>query len=170
MLTLNAKIEYASRIDGELVLAYDQREKTRLRATLASGEEVALFLVRGTVLRHGDLLQGIDGRVVRVRAAPEPTLIIRCANQAALLRCAYHLGNRHTQAELGPDYLRIRVDPVLRDMVKGLGARVEEEFAPFQPEAGAYAGGGHHHHGERQLLAPIPLRQKIHRPGDKDDR
>jgi urease accessory protein len=53
-------------------------------------------------------------------------------------------------------------------MVAGLGAHVQEELAPFQPEPGAYAGGGHHH-GERHLLAPVPLRQKIHRPGDRDD-
>jgi urease accessory protein len=170
MLTLNTRIEHADRIDGELVLTHDQREKTRLRAALASGEEVALFMVRGTVLRHGDLLRGDDGRVVRVRAAPEPTLMIRCASATALARCAYHLGNRHTQAEIGPDWLRIRVDPVLREMVIGLGARVEEECAPFQPEPGAYAGGGHHHHGESHshLLAPVPLRQKIHRPGDRE--
>jgi urease accessory protein len=168
MLTLNTKIEHAQAIDGELVLTFDQRERTRLRARLASGEEVALFMARGTVLRHGDLLRGDDGRVVRVVAAPEPTLLIRCEGPAALARCAYHLGNRHTQAEIGAGFLRIRADPVLREMVAGLGALVQEELAPFQPEPGAYAGGGHHHHGERHLLAPVPLRQKIHRPGDGD--
>jgi urease accessory protein len=30
-------------------------------------------------------------------------------------------------------------------MVKGLGARVIEIEAPFDPEGGAYAGGGHAH-------------------------
>jgi urease accessory protein UreE len=169
MLTLNTKIEHAQAVDGELVLTFDQRERTRLRARLASGEEAALFMVRGTVLRHGDLLRGDDGRVVRVLAAPEPTLLIRCEGPAALARCAYHLGNRHTQAEIGLGFLRIRADPVLREMVAGLGAQVQEELAPFQPEPGAYAGGGHHHHGERHLLAPVPLRQRIHRPGDRGD-
>jgi urease accessory protein UreE len=169
MLTLNTKIEQPAPVDGELVLTFDQRERTRLRARLASGEEVALFMVRGTVLRHGDLLRGDDGRVVRVVAAPEPTLLIRCAGPSALARCAWHLGNRHTQAEIGPGFLRIRADPVLREMVAGLGAQVQDELAPFQPEPGAYAGGGHGHHGERHLLAPVPLRQKIHRPGDGGD-
>jgi urease accessory protein len=45
---------------------------------------------------------------------------------------------------------------------------VSEEQAAFEPEAGAY-GGGHHHHGDdhhHNPLAPIPLRQKIHRPSD----
>ena len=62
--------------------------------------------------------------------------------------------------------LRIRKDPVLKEMLEGLRATVTEESAPFEPEAGAYGGGhGHHEHGQH-LLAPVPLRQKIHRPGD----
>jgi urease accessory protein UreE len=166
MLTLHTKLASADKIDGELVLPYDQREKCRLRARLASGEEVAVFTVRGTVLRDGDLLTGEDKRVVRVVAAAEPTYVVHCATALMLARCAFHLGNRHTQAQIGESCLRIRVDPVLRDMVEGLGARVEEENAPFEPEAGAYAGAGHSHGHADHLLAPVPLRQKIHRPSD----
>jgi urease accessory protein len=171
MLTLNTKIETAEKIDGELVLPYDQREKSRLRAKLESGEEVAVFTVRGTVLRNGDLLRGDDGRVVKVTAARESTYRVECPTSRDLLRCAFHLGNRHTQAQVGSDgasgFLRIRKDAVLKDMLQGLGAVVTEEIAAFEPEAGAY-GGGHSHAEDRQnnLLAPVPLRQKIHRPSD----
>jgi urease accessory protein len=35
---------------------------------------------------------------------------------------------------------------VIGDMVKKLGGHVELIEAPFDPEAGAYAGGPHHHH------------------------
>ena len=176
MLTLNTRIESAASIDGELLLPFALREKSRQRARLRSGEEVAVFTVRGTVLRNGDLLEGSeeDGsrRVVRVIAADEDTSRIRCSANEALLRCAFHLGNRHTQAQVGSDtagaFLRIRRDPVLTDMLVGLGAAVTDETAPFEPESGAY-GGGHHAHGEGHggtLLAPVPLRQKIHRPTD----
>jgi urease accessory protein len=169
MLTLNTKIGQTDKIDGELVLPFDLREKSRLRAQMTSGEDVAVFTVRGTVLRHGDLLRGDDGRVVKITAAKEATYRIECSTRLALLRCAFHLGNRHTQAEVGDDagtgFLRIRKDKVLKEMLEGLGATVTEEAAAFEPEAGAY-GGGHHHHGDH-LLAPIPLRQKIHRPSDK---
>ena len=168
MMSLHTKIAHADTVHDLLELPYDQRERCRQRARLASGEEVALFLVRGTVLRDGDLLAGEDGRVVRVVAAAEPTYLVRCANPTLLARCAFHLGNRHTQTQVGTGWLRIRVDPVLKDMVAGLGAHVEEELAKFEPEAGAYAGGhghGHHAHGGG-LLAPVPLRQKIHRPAD----
>jgi urease accessory protein UreE len=165
MLTLHTKRDSASQVDGELMLAYDQRERCRLRAHLTSGEEVALFTVRGSVLRDGDLLSGEDGRVIRVVAAPEAVYTIYCASAHMLARCAYHLGNRHAQVQIGDSFLRIRADPVFKDMIEGLGGRVEQETAAFEPEAGAYAGAGHGH-GDGHLLAPVPLRQKIHRPGD----
>jgi len=168
MLTLHTRTDIADHIDGELILPYELREKSRLRATLTSGEEVAVFTVRGTVLRDGDLLRGDDGRVIRIRAATEATYRVNCQRPRDLLRCAFHLGNRHTQAQVGDGFLRIRRDSVLKDMLQGLGATVAEEDAPFEPESGAY-GGGHGHHGDdgHHPLAPIPLRQRIHRPGDK---
>ncbi|WP_317201648.1 urease accessory protein UreE [Janthinobacterium sp.] len=167
MLTLHSKISHSDAVEAQLLLPYDQREKCRLRATLSSGEEVAVFTVRGTVLRDGDLLTGPEGRVVRVVAAMEPTYLVRCADAHTLLRCAFHLGNRHTQAQVGDGFLRIRRDPVLKEMLEGLRATVTQEDAAFEPEAGAY-GGGHGHHDEagHHPLAPIPLRQKIHRPHD----
>jgi urease accessory protein UreE len=164
VLTLHTKLERAERIDGELVLPYDVREKCRFRARLADGEEVGVFTARGSVLRDGDLLTGEGGRVIRIAAALEETYAVYCASAHILTRCAFHLGNRHTQTQIGAGFLRIRVDPVLKDMVEGLGARVEREMATFEPEAGAYAGAAHSH--DSHLLAPVPLRQKIHRPGD----
>lgn len=168
MLTFHTRLprmngSEAPPIAARLVLPYELREKCRLRATLDSGEDVAVFTERGTVLRDGDLLTGEDRRVIAIVAAPEPTYKVTCADAHALLRCAFHLGNRHTQAQVGDGFLRIRADVVLREMLAGLGATVSEEMAPFEPESGAY-GGGHHH--EHHPLAPVPLRQKIHRPGD----
>ncbi|WP_426113585.1 urease accessory protein UreE [Massilia sp. PWRC2] len=168
MLTFHSKIKSAAALYGTLVLPYDQREKCRLRARLESGEEVAIFTVRGTLLRDGDLLTGEHGQVVQVLAALEPTYAVHCDSEHALVRCAYHLGNRHTQVAISAGVLRMRVDPVLKEMVEGLGARVLAERAVFEPEAGAYAGAhagaGHSHASD--LLAPVPLRQRIHRPGD----
>ena len=170
MLTLHTRTQQADQIAGELILPYELREKSRLRAALSSGEEVAVFTVRGTVLRDGDLLRGDDGRVVRIIAAAEATYRVACPTPRDLLRCAFHLGNRHTQAQVGDGFLRIRQDSVLKEMLEGLGATVTPEDAPFEPESGAYGGGHGHHHGDdggHHPLAPIPLRQRIHRPTDK---
>lgn len=171
MLTLHTRLardDDVTYVTDEAVLTFDRRERCRLRLTLASGAAAALFLPRGSVLRDGDLLTGPEGALVRVRAALEATYRIDADDPQALVRCAFHLGNRHGQVQIGADHLRIRADPVLRDMLAGLGARVTEEQATFHPEPGAYGGGHAHRHGDdpRHLLAPVPLRQKIHRPGD----
>ena len=168
MLTLHTKVDKAAAIAGELVLPWRLREKSRLRAALTSGEEVAVLTQRGTVLRDGELLKGSDGRVIRIVGEFEPVYRVECSDTHALMRCAFHLGNRHTQTQVGHRWLRIAADPVLREMLAGLGASVSDEFAVFEPEAGAY-GGGHRHSDDghpTNLLAPLPARQKIHRPSD----
>lgn len=131
----------------QLTLDFDARTKSRLRTTLASGEEVGLFLPRGTILRGGTCLQAQDGRIVAVVAAPEALLEARCTDARELTRAAYHLGNRHVAVEVGTGWLRIQADHVLETMLRGLGAEVFALTAPFEPEAGAYAPG--HHHAER---------------------
>ena len=132
---------------ARLTLNFDARTKSRLRTRLADGEEVGLFLPRGTILRGGDRLQAADGRIVEVVAAPEDLIEARCADAFALARAAYHLGNRHVAVQVGAGWLRIQADHVLETMLTGLGAEVASLTAPFEPEAGAYAHG--HHHAER---------------------
>lgn len=133
-----------------LTLPFESRSRSRLAATLDNGEEVALFLPRGTVLRDGDALVAEDGGLVRVIAAPQPVLRATCVDPHILLRAAYHLGNRHTPVEVGPDYLQLEHDPVLRDLLLRLGLTVIAIEAPFEPEAGAYGGG--HKHGHDQTF------------------
>jgi urease accessory protein len=147
MLIVQRRIPPQTRCDAVLALPFELRQKTRLRTTVADGEEIGLFLERGTVLRDGEFLQADDGRVVRVVAADEDLLEIRCADPESLARAAYHLGNRHAPAQVGDGWLRIAADEVLARMLRGLGARVTPLRAPFEPEAGAY-GAQHAHAGE----------------------
>ena len=141
--------------DAELVLPFEQRQKSRLRTVLASGEEIGLFLDRGSILRGGDCLRGIDGRVVRVIAADEGLMEARANDAGTLARAAYHLGNRHTPVQVGDGWLRFAADHVLGEMVRGLGAEVAAIQAPFEPEAGAYAAGHHQHSGEAKHAGVI---------------
>lgn len=135
--------EYGVTVRGELRLPFDRRQKSRQRATLVSGEEVAIELPRGLVLRGGDWVVASDGRVIAVVAEPERVLHVECDSPDLLARAAYHLGNRHVPVQVGDGWLRLAADHVLEEMVKGLGARVSTLEAPFEPEAGAY---GHHRH------------------------
>lgn len=132
--------------DSTLTLPFEARRKSRLRARLDNGEEAALFLPRGQILRHGDQLRSDSGFLVEVRAAPETVSTAQCTEPTLLARACYHLGNRHVALQIGSGWLRYRHDHVLDDMVRGLGLAVHCEQAPFEPEPGAYQGSGHGHH------------------------
>lgn len=164
MIHLTERITVSGHIDDQLELPFDRRQKSRLRVTLASGKEAALFLSRGIILRGGDLIQSEDGSVVvQIVAAQEPVYNVIAPTPRDLMRAAYHLGNRHVPLQIGDGWLRLEQDYVLRDMLLGLGMQVSEVMAPFEPEAGAYGGGHRHGHADDDIahLRP-PARGKHH--------
>ena len=157
LLQITERIEAAEHCDDELILPFDQRQKSRQRVCLQSGIEAALMLERGTILRGGDYLCSGDGRVIKVVAANEPVLHVTAPLSShtkgaqQLMRAVYHLANRHVPLQIGcgsngAGWLRLEQDHVLKAMLLGLGMKVVEQNAPFEPEAGAYGGGHHHEH------------------------
>ena len=128
-----------------VVLDFDDRHRRRMAMTGTRGLQFLLDLENAVALRGGDALVLDDGRLVEVVAAPEPLTEIRCNDPQHLVRVAWHLGNRHLPTQIMAKGLRIRRDHVIEAMVKGLGARVIEIEAPFDPEGGAYAEAFHAH-------------------------
>jgi urease accessory protein len=128
-----------------VVLDFDDRHRRRMAMTGTRGLAFLLDLENAVALRGGDALVLEDGRLVEVVAAPEPLVEIRGADPHHLIRVGWHLGNRHLPTQIMAKGLRIRRDHVIEAMVRGLGARVVEIEAPFDPEGGAYAGTGHGH-------------------------
>jgi urease accessory protein len=128
-----------------VVLDFDDRHRRRMVMTGTRGLEFLLDLESAVALRGGDALVLEDGRLVEVVAAPEPLAEIRGSDPQHLVRLAWHLGNRHLPTQITARGLRIRRDHVIEAMVKGLGARIIEIEAPFDPEGGAYADSGHAH-------------------------
>ncbi len=186
MLILNRKTDQPA--SDSVALAYDERKRSRLRVTLASGAEAGIFLQRGDRLHGGDRLLSEDGgTVVEIVAAPEKLIEALAETPLLFARAAYHLGNRHVPVQIIPERddgkaggrLRFQTDHVLAEMVRGLGCSAEETEAPFQPESGAYgansgAHGGHHHEGNDSDLhdpghGPHRSLPKIHqfKPGQR---
>src|ERR1700720_2909217 len=128
-----------------VVLDFDDRHRRRMAMTGTRGLAFLLDLESAVALRGGDALVLDDGRLIEVVAAPEPLLEIRCNDPQHLVRVGWHLGNRHLPTQIMAKGLRIRRDHVIEAMVNGLGARVIEIEAPFDPEGGAYAGAAHAH-------------------------
>jgi urease accessory protein len=152
MLEIRERVAESRAAELTLTLPFEDRQRSRLRVTLSSGEHAVLGLPRGGVLRGGDLLRLSDGRVAAVVAAPESVSTARSEAPRMLLRAAYHLGNRHIPLEIGEGYVRYLHDHVLDAMVRELGLSVSADQAPFEPEGGAYAGtrgaAGPHHHDD----------------------
>lgn len=128
-----------------VVLDFDDRHRRRMTMTGTRGLAFLLDLEKAVALRGGDALVLEDGRFIEVVAAPEPLAEVRCKDPAHLVRVAWHLGNRHLPTQIMAKGLRIRRDHVIEAMVTGLGARVIEIEAPFDPEGGAYAEAAHAH-------------------------
>jgi urease accessory protein len=134
-----------------LRLDHDMRNRRRMVFTTEQGS-ILLDMARPVHLRDGDILALDDGNACRIEAMAEAVIEIHAHDLPALVRIAWHLGNRHLPTQLLGDRLRIRHDHVIADMVLGLGGHCEAIMAPFDPERGAYAedqvlpGAGHHHH------------------------
>src|SRR5207237_1793167 len=124
-------------------------QKSRIAATDSLGRTLNVFLPRGSVLRGGDVLVAEDGSLIRVKAAPQPVLVVtHCPDHGTpfdLLRAAYHLGNRHVPLELQPDRLLLEPDHVLDDMLRAQQLIVIESSGAFVPEGGAYGEGAGSH-------------------------
>ena len=116
-------------------LTFVQREKTRLQATMANGEEIDIELNVGTVLSQGDKLALADGRIVEVIAATESLYEVRANTAAQLARISYYIGNRRMPLQVDDDCLTMLPDHALRAMVESLGGTVTEVQRGFQPES-----------------------------------
>ena len=131
----------------------DREARYRRRIAMESdrGHKFLLDLPEATYLEHGDALELSNGALVKVQAAPEDLLEIHAHDPLALARIAWHIGNRHTPAEISEHAIYIKPDHVLAEMVEGLGAHVHQVRRPFEPEGGAYGSKGPlqkgHHHG-----------------------
>jgi urease accessory protein len=134
------------RVLDVVTLAYLDRHRRRIRLVADSGKTFLLDLPRAQHLADGDGLELDGGGYIRVRAAPEPVFEITAEDRPALLRIAWHLGNRHLPLQVAGERLRIRADHVIAEMVTCLGGRLIAIEAPFDPESGAYATPSMHRH------------------------
>jgi len=126
------------------------RYRRRIALTSDGGQALLLDLPEATYLADGDAL-AVETGVIVVRAAAEPLMEVHAPSPQQLARIAWHIGNRHTPAEIADGAIYLLRDHVLQQMIEGLGGHVHHVTRPFQPEGGAYGGhasmgGGHGHH------------------------
>jgi urease accessory protein len=155
----------ADRVVDTVTLDHEGRARRRMALRGENGLDVLLDLDKETLLNDGDALKLEDGRLVRVRAAPQRLLEVTAENPLRLLKAAFGLGSRHATAEITADALFCEEDPALAELVRGEGCSTRIVMRPFQPDRGAaahdcghdhghhghghaHAHGHHHHHGD----------------------
>lgn len=156
-----------------VTLDSQDRHVRRKRLQLNDGTSVLVSLEKAVQLAEGDFLVLESGQLVEVRAAHEDLLEIKADTARALLALAWHIGNRHLEAQIEESRILIRPDHVIAHMLEHQGARVREVRETFAPENGAYhhdvgfehdysltGTAAHHTHGHSH--APD-------RPEDDDD-
>jgi urease accessory protein len=134
-----------------ITLAHDERRLRRKLLTGRGGTEVMVDFPATVTLDHRGALLLEDGHVVEILAAHEPLYAVTAQDTAHLVRLAWHIGNRHTPAQLEAERLLIRRDHVLKTMLEGLGASVTLVTEPFFAEHGAYHSHGHADQGHALL-------------------
>ena len=134
-----------TRAVDRVVLDADDRLRRRIVLTTEKGLKLLLDFPEPLMLRDGDGLVLDDGAIVVVAGQAEALVEISAKAPLDLIRLAWHIGNRHTDAQFTGKALRIRRDHVLEEMVKGLGAVTKEMSAPFEPEPAAPHRHDHTH-------------------------
>jgi urease accessory protein len=158
-----------------VVLDAHERHRRRIMLTGENGTTFLLDLPSAIALKDGDGLVLDNGAVVRVAGKPEPLIEIAGRDAHQLARLAWHLGNRHTDVQILGERLRIRRDPVIEEMLRGLGAMLTPIEAPFDPESGAYGhehSHGHTHghaHGHTHAHEHEHANRRNRAQGDDDD-
>jgi urease accessory protein len=160
----------ADRVADTVTLDHEGRNRRRVALAGDGGLEFLLDLDKPAALNDGDAVRLEDGRLVQVRAAPQPLLEVRAETPVRLMRIAWHIGNRHTPAEVTGDALYIEQDHVLAEMVRGQGGTTTAVIRPFKPESGAYAHDCGHHHGhahthDHSEPHAHPHENHVHGPG-----
>jgi urease accessory protein len=123
-----------------IVMDAQARHIRRKLITLQHGDELLVDFQLTVMLQHGDLLQLEDGRTVEVIAAEEELMEVRARDAHHLALLAWHIGNRHLDAQIETDRLLLRRDKVIALMLEHQGATLKTVHEQFSPEHGAYHG------------------------------
>ena len=129
-------------------ISLDHEGRHRRRVTLhgEKGTSFLLDLEKAITLNDGDAVKLDDGSLILISAAPQTLIEIKADNPMRLLKTAWHIGNRHTPAEITAEAIYIEDDHVLSEMIRGLGCTMTVVSRPFHPERGAYHDHAHGDH------------------------
>lgn len=141
---IRAGLHSAKAVDTLILEAQDRHIRRKL-LNCRGGTEALVDFEKPVVLEHGDILLLEDGSAIAIVAAEEPLMEIRGRDSLHLTQLAWHIGNRHLEAQIEAGRILLRRDHVIAHMLEHQGASVRDISEKFSPEHGAYHGHGHAH-------------------------
>ena len=122
-----------------LTLCSDQRKILRGRKVSDCNTELILQLPREGKINDGDIFRTNQENIfIHVIAKKEKLFKIYTCTSKDMLRVSYHLGNRHVEMEINDNYLFIKEDYVIKNLLEKLGAEIKLVNKKFFPENGAF--------------------------------
>ena len=122
-----------------LTLCSDQRKILRGRKVSDCNKELLLQLPREGKINDGDMFRTNQENIfIHVIAKKEKLFQISTCTSIDMLKVSYHLGNRHISMEINDNYVFIKEDYIMRNLLKNLGAEIKLVHKKFFPENGAF--------------------------------
>ena len=122
-----------------LTLCSDQRKILRGRKFSDCNKELFLQLPRERIINDGDIfITNQENIFICVKARIENLFQIHTSSKLNMLKLTYHLGNRHVRMEINDNYLFVKEDHVIKNLLESFDAEIKLVNKKFFPENGAF--------------------------------
>ena len=122
-----------------LTLCSDQRRILRGRKVSDCNTELILQLPREGKINDGDIFRTNQENIfICVKARIENLFQIYISSKLNMLKLTYHLGNRHVRMEINDNYLFVKEDHVIKNLLESFDAEIKLVNKKFFPEIGAF--------------------------------
>ena len=122
-----------------LTLCSDQRKILRGRKLSDCNTELILQLPREGKINDGDIFRTNQENIfICVKARIENLFQIYISSKLNMLKLTYHLGNRHVRMEINDNYLFVKEDHVIKNLLESFDAEIKLVNKKFFPEIGAF--------------------------------
>ena len=122
-----------------LTLCSEQRKILRGRKFSDCNKELFLQLPREGMIKDGDIFRTNQENIfICVKARIENLFQIHTSSKLNMLKLSYHLGNRHIRMEINDNYLFVKEDHVIKNLLESFDAEIKLVNKKFFPEIGAF--------------------------------
>ena len=122
-----------------LTLCSEQRKILRGRKFSDCNKELFLQLPRERIINDGDIFRTNQENIfICVKARIENLFQIYISSKLNMLKLTYHLGNRHVRMEINDNYLFVKEDHVIKNLLESFDAEIKLVNKKFFPEIGAF--------------------------------